>query len=241
LHPDSVLVPKLLIREFPQFWLGLGNVSPTDGWGYDCGFCTLDYGQWDSIGTVKSASFAAVAIPREIWEGVGPLDARAFFMYYEDVDWCFRAFLKGVVLRVVHSSKVWHHHAVGPLESMSLQKARWVIRSRWIFSIRHLATGKLLAALRCFPRQDLHLLSSVGSRRWGRAWAHLLLVYFSLMSALPKSLFLRLNTLLQVWRQQKSRAPFFVPSVPDTNGTPELSRETLLGYYFPEFKKVIQQ
>jgi GT2 family glycosyltransferase len=50
---------------------------------------------------------AALCLPREAWQRVGPLDER-LFLYYEDVEWCLRARAEGFALRVVPEATARH-------------------------------------------------------------------------------------------------------------------------------------
>ena len=52
---------------------------------------------------------ACMIIRRQAWEAVGPLD-EGFFMYYEDIDWCYRARQAGWSIHYVPAARVTHHH-----------------------------------------------------------------------------------------------------------------------------------
>lgn len=77
---------------FPSVWLtlvaqlGLHRLLP-----WTRLFGAYDMTWWDHARPrrVDWLSGAAIATRREVWEDVGPLDER-FFMYSEDVDWCYR-------------------------------------------------------------------------------------------------------------------------------------------------------
>ncbi len=53
----------------------------------------------------------ATLIPRTIWEMVGELDEQ-FKTGYEDSDWCHRAKLKGIPLKIELSAIVWHYGGI---------------------------------------------------------------------------------------------------------------------------------
>ncbi len=53
-------------------------------------------------------SGAAMAIPRDAWEAVGPLDEH-YFMYFEDVDWCYRAARAGYRCWYLPEAEVVHY------------------------------------------------------------------------------------------------------------------------------------
>lgn len=54
---------------------------------------------------------AALALRREVWEAIGPLD-EAFALYGQDLDLCSRAGDAGYRIRVLHGFAVRHHHGV---------------------------------------------------------------------------------------------------------------------------------
>ena len=60
----------------------------------------------DSMG-VEIASGAAMLIKRIVLEQVGLLD-EAFFLYYEEIDWCLRVRQAGHHILAVPTSRVWH-------------------------------------------------------------------------------------------------------------------------------------
>ncbi len=67
----------------------------------------IDRGQWDSPRDIDFAPFCAMLIRREVFESVGLLD-EAFFLYYEDMDYCLRARAAGWRLRYCPAARVLH-------------------------------------------------------------------------------------------------------------------------------------
>ena len=85
---------KLKFMWAPAFLNGLGNRVGPSSWGMDNAIGHLDLGQFDGWSEVPSACFAATLIPAPAWKAVGPVD-EGFPMYYEDVEWCYRARVLG--------------------------------------------------------------------------------------------------------------------------------------------------
>lgn len=79
---------------------------------YHVGVGQLDIGQYDVSEPVFGACFAAALLRKSAFapEAVGPLDER-YFMYYEDVDWCYRANLLGWRFRTAPGAVVAHVHS----------------------------------------------------------------------------------------------------------------------------------
>ncbi|HDS30071.1 MAG TPA: glycosyltransferase family 2 protein [Firmicutes bacterium] len=83
---------------------------------YNRGVGQIDIGQYDFPDQPMGACFAAFFARRDAFApiskgGVGLLDA-GFFMYYEDIDWCYRANLLGKKIIYEPSAVAWHHHSL---------------------------------------------------------------------------------------------------------------------------------
>jgi GT2 family glycosyltransferase len=106
--PDyAAVAAKLKFMGAPAFLNGLGNRVGAFSWGTDNAMGHLDLGQFDNWQEVPSACFAAALIPRPAWEKVGGLDEN-FFLYYEDVEWCYRSRLLGYTIRAAPRAIVYH-------------------------------------------------------------------------------------------------------------------------------------
>ncbi|WP_157913152.1 glycosyltransferase family 2 protein [Candidatus Promineifilum breve] len=73
----------------------------------DGGQGQIDAGQWAAPRDVDFAPFCAILIRREVIAGVGLLD-EAFFLYYEDMDYCRRARAVGWRIRLRPDAHVRH-------------------------------------------------------------------------------------------------------------------------------------
>lgn len=63
----------------------------------------------DTLRAVDWVLGACLLIRRQAWEAVGPLD-EGFFMYYEDIDWCYRARQADWLTYYLPSAQITHHH-----------------------------------------------------------------------------------------------------------------------------------
>jgi len=74
---------------------------------------------------------ACMIFRRQAWEAVGPFD-EAFFMYYEDIDWCHRAGTAGWAVYYVPSARIMHHHrrqsARGLFNRLTKEHVKSIIR-----------------------------------------------------------------------------------------------------------------
>lgn len=67
--------------------------------------------EWDHM-TARQVDWvlgACLIIRRQAWEEVGALDEN-FFMYYEDIDWCYRARSAGWATYYIPSARITHAH-----------------------------------------------------------------------------------------------------------------------------------
>jgi len=108
---------------FPSIWLtvvaqlGLHRLLPRSRT-----FGEYDMTWWthDEPRRVAWLSGACLAVRREVWERVGPLD-EGYFMYSEDVDWCYRLFLAGYERWYLPGARIVHHEA-GSWGSASVER-----------------------------------------------------------------------------------------------------------------------
>lgn len=103
--------------------LGTGGVIDNTGTlvnglmlAYNRGVGQIDIGQYDKSDRVMGACFAAFLVRTDAFKpvsqgGVGILD-ESFFMYYEDIDWCYRANLLGFQILYEPKAVAWHHHSL---------------------------------------------------------------------------------------------------------------------------------
>lgn len=109
----------------PESGRGTGGVIDNTGTlvnglmlAYNRGVGQIDIGQFDEPDRPMGACFAAFLARRSAFEpagkgggGVGLLD-RGFFMYYEDIDWCYRANILGFEILYEPKAVAWHHHSL---------------------------------------------------------------------------------------------------------------------------------
>jgi len=77
------------------------------GAGYDLGLYEKDSEGYDRGGYVGCVCGAAMIVRRDAFTSIGGFD-RDFFAYFEDVDFCWRAWLYGFKVVYVPSSRVYH-------------------------------------------------------------------------------------------------------------------------------------
>ncbi len=78
---------------------------------------------------------ACLWIRRETLEKAGGWDGVNFFMYYEDVDLCYRARQAGYKVRYVAQSELFHYHNKAPVKPG--QRKTWMRQSQSVFMRKH--------------------------------------------------------------------------------------------------------
>jgi GT2 family glycosyltransferase len=104
----AALTPKMLFFHDRGRINAAGGNCDIYGTGWNRGNDEVDRGQYDKVEETFYGNGAALLISKKAWQDVGSFDER-YFMYGEDVDWCWRARLKGYKVLYVPSSRVYHH------------------------------------------------------------------------------------------------------------------------------------
>lgn len=114
-----------------------------------------DRGQYDTPEKVFWVSGACLMTRKSVWESLGGLDGR-FFAHMEEIDYCWRAALRGWSVNVVPESRVWHLGG-GTLKPDSPLKLKLNFRNSLLMLDSNLADtiGPLRASLRIFTRKLL--------------------------------------------------------------------------------------
>ena len=109
-HPEAGGVAcKILFHHDPTLLNSAGLQLLRDGRGADRGFRQRDEGQFDQPGDVFGACGAAMLLRRMMLDDVGFFDDR-LFMYYEDLDLCWRARRRGWKFVYEPAAVVRHVH-----------------------------------------------------------------------------------------------------------------------------------
>jgi GT2 family glycosyltransferase len=106
------VAPKMLISDRPHIFDSIGIAMAGNAGAFNQAIGQPDIGQYDFSERVFGACFGAALLRREAFDPaqVGPLD-ETYFMYFEDVDWCFRANLTGRKFYTAPRAVVYHEHS----------------------------------------------------------------------------------------------------------------------------------
>lgn len=100
--------PKVYYADEPQRLQSVGGIMD---WrrmrGRLIGEGEIDHGQYERPRDVDFVVGCAMLIRAQAWYAVGEFDL-AFFLYYEDIDWCLRACRAGCRALYCPSARAWH-------------------------------------------------------------------------------------------------------------------------------------
>ena len=147
LNPDGTL-QLACRRSFPTPWVaftkvtGLSSLFPRSRL---FGRYNLTYLDPDETSIVDAVSGAFMMVRREVLQKVGGLDER-FFMYGEDLDWCYRIRQAGWKIYYVHSTKIIHYKGESTRRS-GIDEARTFYDAMHRFVSKHYGPSGLTAGL----------------------------------------------------------------------------------------------
>ncbi|MEK6758638.1 MAG: glycosyltransferase [Deltaproteobacteria bacterium] len=139
-----------------------GSYLTSRGDAGDIGFGEKDEGQYDYPRDVFAACGGNMLVKREVIDAVGAFDER-FFVYYEDIDLCYRARLAGFRVRYFPCPSIVHYHAQTSVEWSPFFTFH-VLRNRLFV---HMKNSGLLFALKVFLNYLLQIAYEVLFRRTG--------------------------------------------------------------------------
>ncbi|HCV41989.1 MAG TPA: glycosyl transferase family 2 [Bacteroidetes bacterium] len=173
-------------RSFPTPWVaftkvfGLSALFPKSKL---FGKYNLTYLSHDETYEVDAVSGSFMMITREAYERVGALD-ETFFMYGEDLDWCYRVAQVGYKVYYVHSTKIIHFKGESTRRS-SIDEIKTFYAAMQIFVEKHLSSSfivELLLTAGIFLRAGLAFVGRAG-RLLGLAFVDFVLFYVALLVA----------------------------------------------------------
>lgn len=144
LNPDGTL-QLACRRSFPGPWTSFCKVTGLSGLFPNSRLFArynLTYLNEDQTYEVDAISGSFMMIKREAYEKVGNLDEQ-FFMYGEDLDWCYRMQKAGYKVYYVHNTTIIHYKGESTRRS-SIDETKFFYNAMHLFVKKHLATSFLV-------------------------------------------------------------------------------------------------
>jgi hypothetical protein len=147
LNPDGTF-QLACRRSFPTPWVaftrlaGLSGLFPRSRL---FGRYNLTYLSPDETYEIDAVSGSFMMLRRQVYQEVGGLD-EAFFMYGEDLDWCYRIQREGWRIYYVHSTQIIHYKGESTRRS-SVDEIRMFYEAMHLFVRKHLTRSVALTIL----------------------------------------------------------------------------------------------
>ena len=167
-NPDVAAVSsKMLLYDRPGVLNGVGGCMNRLGYTWDRGMFETDRGQYDRVSEVLFASAGAALFQRTRFLETGGFDDR-FFMYHEDVDLCWRLWLRGYRVLTAPGGVVHHHFGATTRNARGLEwRERLGERNNIRSMLKNYEGANVLRALRGLlllrqaPRRKLVLIRNL--------------------------------------------------------------------------------
>ena len=158
-HPDAGLAGCKILnpdgsfqlpcrRSYPTPWVALTKITGLSALfprSRLFGQYNLTYRDPDKTYPVDAVSGSFMMISREAYERVGGLD-ESFFMYGEDLDWCYRVKQAGFIVYYVHSTQIIHFKGESTKRS-DVDEIKHFYRAMELFVEKHFRHSRGLALL----------------------------------------------------------------------------------------------
>jgi GT2 family glycosyltransferase len=141
-HECEMTVPKILFYGEPKrIWSAGAYFSWLRGSARHFGYGRQDKGEFDRPRVVSYGPTCCLLVKKRVFERIGLMDA-SYFVYFDDTDFCFRAYRAGIKLFYIPSAQLLH-------------KVSSLTGSDSVFSIRHNIRNHVYYLLKNFPRWSL--------------------------------------------------------------------------------------
>jgi hypothetical protein len=152
----EMVVPKISYFDDPRrIWCAGGYFSMLRATSKHFGYRERDHGQFDQPRAVSYGPTCCLLIRKEVFDRIGLMDA-TYFVYYDDTDFCLRAYRAGMRLFYVPAIRLLH-------------KVSALTGHESPFAIRHLTRNHVYFILKSFPRwQALFYLAAYELHILGR-------------------------------------------------------------------------
>jgi GT2 family glycosyltransferase len=144
-NPACFYQPKILIEDTNRI-NSTGNCIQPFGFAFPRGLGEIDKGQYCTKSKISYASGACVFCSRALIEDVGFLD-EAFYSFYEDVNWGWRALMRAHETIYVPSAVIYHKWGGSWGQTMSRKKFFLIERSRIMSVLRNYSSKTIVFLL----------------------------------------------------------------------------------------------
>ncbi len=139
---SGVLGGKMLIYHWPKYINSTGSLVNYFGSGWDRDFFEIETEITRESGHTLAVSGGAMLIKKEVFLSAGFFDTR-YFMYYEDIDFCFKVWKYSDYTVDYVSDALVYHKFSSSSGILSLKKHFYLKRARFVFILKNYPLGFL--------------------------------------------------------------------------------------------------
>lgn len=143
----GMVSPKIKFHWDPNLiqYAGYTPMNPYTIRNSSIGYHQEDNGRFDVPGETASIHGAAMMVPRQVIEKVGPM-TEVYFLYYEEHDWAEMIKRAGYTIYYQPKTYILHKESLSTGKNSPL-KTYYIARNRIVFARRNFQTGYLWASL----------------------------------------------------------------------------------------------
>lgn len=142
----DIVGSKILFDDKKTIWYAGGIIDTQNVLGKHIGLDEQDNGQYNNPSETGFVTGAAILIKRQVFERIGYFDER-YFLYLEEVDFCYRAKRVGMKILYQPDAVVFHKNAKSTGLGSPLQDY-YISRNRLLFAFKFLSFRTRFALLR---------------------------------------------------------------------------------------------
>lgn len=116
-------------------WFAGGKIDWKNIIGYHLGVDEVDKGQFSKTKEIDFATGACMLVSRKVFEKIGLFDEK-YFLYLEDMDFCYRAKKAGFKTLFEPKAIIWHKNAQSAGGSGSVLQDYYISRNRLLFAFK---------------------------------------------------------------------------------------------------------
>lgn len=126
-----------------------GKLNIWKGRASHIGINELDKGQYDTITEVNYVEGSCIFFKKQILTNIGLMNPD-YFMYWEELDWCYRAHKEGYKSIFAPKAKIWHKSLFSNVDSYSYNTSYYLSRNRFMFMKLNATTAQQFSFLLYF-------------------------------------------------------------------------------------------
>jgi GT2 family glycosyltransferase len=171
-HPQcGMACPKIKYHWKPDIiqYAGAVGLHPLTSRSYDIGYLQKDDGTYNDTRPTDLPNGAAMLLPMQLIQQVGPM-SEMYFLYYEELDWAARIKAAGYQVHYVGTAAIYHKESVSTGKN-SVLKTFYLFRNRLLYIRRNYKNWRywVAATFFVFVSTPVHIARHAAKKEWQHA------------------------------------------------------------------------